>query len=346
MFYSVLRGLLLVAAVLTPLAASAATEIKAVVVTHFENGDITSEESGEYHRWVQRLDLEPVDFPMGVFDLHISDDGILAICTGGGVTNATASIMALGMDERFDLSSAYWLIAGIGGGDPEDVSLGTGVWAEHVVDGDLLYEIDAREMPDEWEYGLIPLGAKEPNQEATGWTVDTIEYELNEQLVDWAYEMTRDHAVDDTKEMKAFRERFEGYPNAQKPPFVAVGDTIGASTYWHGNHLNDWANDWVKLHAGDDANMVTSNMEDNGTLTALHRLAREDLVDTDRVMLLRTVSNYTFPPPGQSAAWSTTAPYPNDGDPAYEAAFQLGNRVVQAIVEDWDTYRNRIPGAE
>ena len=346
MVRSVFSTLVLAVTMLWAVGAGAATEIKAVVVTHFENGEITSEESGEYHRWVQRLDLEPIDFPMGVFDLHVSDDGILAICTGGGVTNATASVMALGMDERFDLSNAYWLIAGIAGGDPEDVSLGTGVWAEHVVDGDLLYEIDAREIPEDWEYGLIPLGAKKPNQEATGWTVETISYDLNSQLAHWAYELTRDHAVEDTPEMKEFRERYDGYPNARKPPFVAMGDTLGASTYWHGDYLNEWANDWVTLHAGEDANMVTSNMEDNGTLTALHRLEQGGHVDTDRVMLLRTVSNYTFPPPGEDAAWSTTAPYPNDGEPAYEAAFQLGNRVVQTLVGDWETYRNRIPGTE
>ena len=45
--------------------------------------------------------------------------------------------MALGADPRFDLSKAYWLVAGIGGGDPADVSLGSAVWADHVLDGDI-----------------------------------------------------------------------------------------------------------------------------------------------------------------------------------------------------------------
>ena len=79
--------------------------------------------------------------------LFSNDEGVLAVCTGGGIANATATIMALGQDPRFDLSKAYWLVAGIAGGDPEDTSLGSAVWAEHVVDGDLLYEIDAREIP-------------------------------------------------------------------------------------------------------------------------------------------------------------------------------------------------------
>src|SRR5258707_1238079 len=82
--------------------------------------------------------------------LRMNDRRVLLICTGGGITNASTSIMALGQDPRFDLSKAYWLIAGIAGGDPLDVSLGTAAWSRHVVDGDLLYEIDAREMPKEW----------------------------------------------------------------------------------------------------------------------------------------------------------------------------------------------------
>lgn len=341
----ILRSGLLLAALFMSLAAQAAIPVKVVVVAMFEHGELTGDEPGEYQFWIERLQLKKMDFPLGAYDLHFSEDGVLAICTGGGVTNATASIMALGLDERFDLSKAYWVIAGIGGGDPLDVSLGTGVWAKHVVDGDLLYEIDGREIPSNWEYGLIPLGAKEPNQEATGWTVDTIVYDLNPSLVDWAYELTKDHPVEDTPAIKSFRAHYKGFPNAMKPPFVTVGDTLGASTYWHGELLNNWANDWVKLHAGEKANMVTTNMEDNGTLTALHRLARTGRVDTDRVLVLRTVSNYSFPPPGKSAAWSTTAPYPDQGLPAYEAAFGLGNRVVQTLLEGWDSYRNTMPGS-
>jgi|TARA_R100000093_G_scaffold45846_1_gene23741 purine nucleoside permease len=341
----ILRSGLLMAALFMSFAAQAAIPVKVVVVAMFENGELTGDEPGEYQFWIERLKLEKVDFPLGAHDLHVNDDGVLAICTGGGVTNATASIMALGLDDRFDLSNAYWVIAGIGGGDPLDVSLGTGVWAKHVVDGDLLYEIDGREIPDSWDYGLIPLGAKEPNQESTGWTVDTISYDLNSSLVDWAYELTKDHPVADTPGLKSFREHYEGYPNAQRPPFVTIGDTLGASTYWHGELLNKWANDWVKLHAGDDANMVTTNMEDNGTLTALHRLAKTGRVDTDRVLVLRTVSNFSLQPPDKTAAWSTTAPYPDDSLPAYEAAFGLGNRVVQTLLKGWGTYEDKIPGA-
>jgi purine nucleoside permease len=319
--------------------------IKVVVVSMYENGEVTGDQAGEYQLWIERQKLTTVlPFPLGSYDLHMNDAGLLATCTGGGVTNATASIMALGMDPRFDLSKAYWIIAGIGGGDPLDVSLGTGVWAKHVVDGDLLYEIDGREIPKEWPYGLIPLGAYEPNQEATGWTVDTIVYHLNPQLVDWAFALTKDHPIEDFPSIKKFRAMYKDYPQALRTPFVTIGDTIGSSTYWHGELLNNWANDWMHLQAGKDSNFMTTNMEDNGTLTALHRLAKAKLVDTERVLVLRTVSNFTMPPKGKTAAWSTTADYPDDGLPALEAAYSLGNRVAQELLKNWDKYQNTIPG--
>ena len=123
------------------------------------------------------------------------EDGVLLICTGGGIANATASILALGVDERFDLSEAYWVIAGIAGGDPLDVSLGSAVWARQVVDGDLAYEIDAREIPDDWPYGLLPLGATQPVRPGEsigdGWSVDTVSFQLNEALVTRIYEATK-----------------------------------------------------------------------------------------------------------------------------------------------------------
>jgi purine nucleoside permease len=63
------------------------------------------------------------------------------------------------------------------------------------------------------------------------------------------------------------------------------------------------------------------------------------------VLVLRTASNYTMPPPGQTAAWSTTAPYPDQGLPAIEAAYQVGNRVVQYLIEEWPTVSATVPKA-
>ena len=343
-------GLLLVLLLATAAVADdARIPVKVVVAAMFENGETTGDVPGELQFWVERLGLDTVmPFPLGERDLYLNDDGVLAVLLGGGISNATASVMALGADPRFDLTRAYWLIAGVAGGDPADMSLGSAAWAMHVVDGDLAYEIDAREIPEHWPYGMVPLGGSEPADEPediyTGWTLGTILFELNADLVDWAFQLTRDIELDDAEGIADYRARFDGYPNAQRPPFVTVGDTLSASTYWHGRNLNTWANDWVRAYAGEDANFMTSNMEDSGTMTAIGRLAREGIVDADRVLVLRTASNYTMPPPGKTAQWSRTHPYPDGGRPALESAFVVGNVVVQALVDGWEEYATVIPG--
>ncbi|NOX68571.1 MAG: purine nucleoside permease [Gammaproteobacteria bacterium] len=333
------------------LANPARQPIKVIVAAMYENGEVRGDAPGEIQFWVERLHLDrQLPFPMGESDLYLNDTGVMAVVLGGGIPNATASIMALGLDPRFDLSKTYWLIAGVAGGDPADMSLGSAAWARHVVDGDLLYEIDAREIPEHWPYGLIPLGAKEPAERPediyTGWTLDTISFSLNSALVDWAYSITRDLKLPDSAGIATHRKLYEGYPLAQQAPFVTLGDTLSSSTYWHGKLLNRWANDWLKLYAGEDANFMTANMEDSGTMTALYRLARTNLVDTDRVLILRTASNYTLPPPGKTAAWSRTVPYPDNGVPALESAFLVGNTVVQALLAGWSRYETESPGVD
>ena len=323
--------------------------VKVVVVSMFENGEVRGDRPGEFQLWVEGRQLDTTyDFPLGEYALRMDDNGVLGICVGGGIPNATASIMALGLDPRFDLSQAYWLVAGIAGADPADMSLGSAAWVTHVVDGDLVYEIDAREIPEAWPYGLIPLGGKEPADTPddiyTGWTLDTIHFKLNADLANWAFEETKSLVLEDGKDIAEFRKQFSDYPNAMRPPFVTMGETLSASTYWHGKHLNQWANDWVKLYAGDQANFMTSNMEDSGTLTALARLNREKRVDLNRVMILRTASNFTVAPTQKSSTWSATAPYPDEGLPAIKSAFTVGNTVVEKIVNNWSIYQTRIPG--
>jgi purine nucleoside permease len=349
--HSVRWPILLISGLLSTLPAIAAEEripVKVIVAAMFENGETTGDVPGELQLWVERLELDEVlPFPLGERDLFLNDEGVMAVLLGGGIANATASVMALGTDPRFDLSQSYWLIAGVAGGDPADLSLGSAAWARHVIDGDLAYEIDAREIPPHWPYGMVPLGAQEPTDNPadiyTGWTLDTISFQLNESLVDWAYALTKDADLGDSAGIASYRALFEGFPQGQRPPFVTVGDTLSASTYWHGRNLNTWANDWVRAYAGTDANFMTSNMEDSGTLTAIHRLAREGIVDAERVLVLRTASNYTIPPPGKTAQWSRSMPYPDGGLPALESAFTVGNIVVQALLEGWDDYAHEPP---
>ena len=119
---------------------------------------------------------------------------VLAILTGMATARASASIMALGLDPRFDLTHAYWIVAGTAGVDPKVASAGSAAWERYVVDGDLGQEIDARDIPADWPTGILPNDRTTPYQEpaAAGHNDDgNLAYALNAGLVDWAYALTR-----------------------------------------------------------------------------------------------------------------------------------------------------------
>src|SRR5580700_11652991 len=136
LFFGVLTALV------APSASSQATDppipIKVVVVTMFEVGADTGDRPGELQYWVERNHLDTIlPFPQAYHHLRMNRDGVLAVLTGMGTAKAAGSIMALGLDPRFDLRKAYWIVAGIAGVHHADASLGSAAWAEWVVDGDL-----------------------------------------------------------------------------------------------------------------------------------------------------------------------------------------------------------------
>ncbi len=110
--------------------------------------------------------------------------------------------------------------------------------------------------------------------------------------------------------------------------------------------MNAWADRWVKFWTHRKGEMVTSAMEDSGTLVALTYLARSGRVDSHRVLVLRTGSDFTVPPPGQSAAEALAKESENTYaalGPAVEAAYRVGSRVVEALTGNWRIYRDHSP---
>ena len=292
---------------------------------------------------------ETLPFEVGHRHLRYSPErDVLVLMTGIGTGRAASSVMALGLDPRFDLARSYWLVAGIAGANPDKAPLGSAVWAEWIVDGDLAHEIDLREIPPDWTTGYTPLFNARPfalpRPEDDGGTA----YRLNPKTVDWAFELTKGIALPDPEALKTWRKRYAGHEAATKPPMVMKGDTLSAMTFWHGKLLNDWASAWVGYWTDGKATFATSAMEDTGTMQALTALARAGRVDLDRVLVLRTTSNFTTQHEGITAAESLAGEGQNYSAflPAVEAAYLVGSAVVNEIVDHWDVYGPKSPGAE
>jgi purine nucleoside permease len=321
-------------------------KVKVVVVAMFERGEDTGDVPGEYQLWVEREHLDQIlPMPAGYHPVRMNQDGVLGLLTGVGTAKATASVMALGLDPRFDLSHAYWVIAGIGGGAPTDVSLGSAVWVDRVLDGDLAYEIDARQIPQDWTTGYVPLTKSHPFEQPVSDRPGAL-FSLNPELTAWAFWLTHEVPLEDSEQLKISRARFPGFPVALRPPLVLRGDQVTASTFWHGSKMEEWAKAWMKYYSGGKGNYVVCAMEDSGTLQALTFLHHSGRVDLERVLVLRAVSNFDREPPGMTAAESLQSMANGNYSaylPALEAAERVGDKVVRDIVRHWDEREKQTP---
>lgn len=344
----VLTSLLLLAAAANSAAAKPQPiPVKVVVVAMFEQGADTGDAPGELQYWVERDHLDRV-YPLtaGYHPVRMNGEGEMAVLTGQGTAHAAATIMAVGLDPRFDFSHAYWIVAGIAGGCPDRVSLGSAVWARWVVDADLGYEIDAREIPPAWTTGYLPLRKAQPFEQPANPLPGQM-YALNPSLAQWAFNLTRETPLDDSEHLKEIRSGFDG-DASQRPPFVAMGDEISSSTYWHGKLMDAWATDWMRYFTGGKGEFATTAMEDTGTLQSLEFLANAGRVDLKRILVLRAVSNFDRQPRGLTAAESLArqrigayAAYL----PSLEAAYRVGHAVVSELLAHWPRYEGTVPAA-
>lgn len=331
-------------------------KVKVVVVSMFEIGNDEGDAPGEFQLWKARQKLTTqYPLPHGFHDIYANPDtGVIGMVTGMGIARASAAIMALGLDPRFDLSQAYWLVAGIAGVDPADNTIGSAIWTDYVVDGDLAHQIDAREIPSQWSTGYFPLFTHAPFENADAVDVNNSPngevYALNLPLAKWAYSLTKDTKLLNNEAMDALRAKYTNSASAKALPNVSMGAHLSASTFWHGEKLNTWANDWVAYWTQGKGNFVTSGMEDSATLQSLSYLDNAGLVNKDRLLILRTASNFTMQPPSLSAAENLKLESSGDGyaamGAAIEAAYKVGSQVTDYIVTHWETVKDTPPSAE
>jgi purine nucleoside permease len=320
--------------------------VNMVVIANFENGADEGDKPGEYQFWVEREHLDekvPVRGAKGV--VRRNQAGLYGLL----LENLTPFLL----DPRFDFSKTYWLFTGISGVDPQVASVGSAAWARWVVNGDEMREIDDREIPAGWPYGLFAIGALKPNTlptDANGFgSVESADelgmaFPLNRKLAQWAFNMTRDVAIPDTPALAKQRALWKGYPNAQRPPFVLLGETLGSVRYWHGPRRTQWARDWVKLWTHGAGTFVMTNMESQTAARLMDSFSKLHFVDLQRVMVLRTASNPSGPPPGADAL-STIGDETPGQVAAYEANYRVGAPVVHEILRDWTRYRGAVPEA-
>ena len=315
---------------------------KVITIAMFETGEMTGDEAGEAQLWYERdsLFLE-MKIPGAYSPLYYNKKGQGLIITGMGVSNAASTIMALGLNPNIDLKNTYFIIAGIAGTSPKVCTIGSAVWSKWVVSTDLCHVIDAREIPEHWEYSRFRIGCNEPWCD-NSWYSGSEVFRLDSTLTQIAYKLTKNVELSDTDEAQDIRNRFPENFQASQKPFVTIGDNIAGNTFFYGKITSDWADWWIKKWTKGKGTYYITNMEDSGTLTAFKRLADANIISFNRIMVLRTTADFDQQYPGK-----TTIESIHDiwlGFPlAIENAYRVGSIVAREIINNWEIWETNIP---
>lgn len=352
-----LAGLLFLAAG-TGLAAGR-VPVKVVILAGFEVGNDTGDAPGELQFWVEREGLTQAETILKIdHPLVHNAQGLYAIVGGNtrdhdlSASRISELITALCLDPRYDLSKTYWIATGIAGIDPAVGSIGSAAWAENVVNGDAMREVDDRDIPG-WPFGLFAIGTKAPNElpgvtpeVGGGWggeqPVYSMNRPLNAGLARWAHAISKDVVIPDSPELAAFRKLYTNYPAAQLPPHVMMGDALGSIRYWHGQSRTAWARGWVKMWTKGKGVFATTSMEAQTYADVLAHMAEEGKVDFSRFLVLRTGANYCLPPPGTSIM-VTMGDETLGTNISLESAYRVAAAVAHELLAHWDRYEQNIP---
>jgi purine nucleoside permease len=265
--------------------------------------------------------------------------------TGESEINAASSVTALVFSGYFDLEKTYFMIAGIAGVNPEVATLASVTFAKYAVQVALQYEFDAREIPDNFTSGYVPLGAHSPDQYPVN-IYGTEVFEVNEALRDMAISLASTAILNDSTTSQAYRALYapvSAYATAAAPPSIVACDVATSDVYYSGALLSQAFENTTKLYTNGSGLYCSSAQEDNACLEALLRSTAANLTDFSRIIVMRTCSDFDRPPPGVNDIDNMF--YVNQGgfSPAVQNIYLAGVKVIEGIVDGWeDTFEKGV----
>lgn len=266
--------------------------VKVLVLTMFESGKDESCLSGEFKHWYEAYFVKAESYDIDGFmnRLYLNDQGIAGCLTGMGKAQAASALTAILSDRRFDFSHTYMLVSGCGGISPARGTLGDVVWADALVDYDLGYTWKESDVSRNMQ-GTF---ARDPMYDRSGYI------SLNQDLVHWAYELTKDCSLVDDAKANAYRLNY-GPVKSREKPSVRRGVSVTCDSFCHGKGSSAHA-DAVCASYDTESPYLVLQMEDNSFgLVALN------FGLLDRLLVCRDIMNFDQPYEGQSIKESIAA---------------------------------------
>ncbi|KAG6368618.1 hypothetical protein INS49_002831 [Diaporthe citri] len=272
--------------------------------------------------------------------VHCTEDlQICQVTTGESEINAAATITAVVLSDKFDLTSTYFMIGGIAGVSPEWSTLGGVALSRYAVQVALQYEFDAREMPENFTTGYVGYGTLRPGVLPETW-YGTEVFEVNEDLRQAAYKLASRANLSDSAVAAEYRDLYaangEAHLAATQPPSVVLCDGATSDVYYSGALLAEAFDNTTTLWTNGSGHYCMSAQEDNATLEVLLRMAIEGLVDFSRIIIMRTGSDFDRPPPGVTAYEHLLINDQNGFEIAVENIYYAGVEIAKGVLGEWN----------
>jgi purine nucleoside permease len=273
-------------------------------------------------------------------DAHCTADGeICQLTTGESEINAATTIASLVRYSKFDLTSTYFMIAGIAGVNPEVASICSVTFARFAVQVALQYEFSQFEIPSNFSSGYIPQGSTSPDEYPQS-IYGTEVFEVNQDLQHMAAEFARKATLNDSDAAIAYRANYaasDAYTAGATGPQVYECDVATSDVYYSGDILSTAFGNYTTLVTNGTGNYCTTAQEDNATLEALLRAAVNGLVDFSRIIVMRTASDFDRPYPGEAATYNLWYADQGSFEPSIRNIYLAGIEVVNGILDGWNT---------
>lgn len=279
--------------------------------------------------------------------VHCTEDlQICQVTTGESEINAAATMTAVVLSDKFDLTSTYFMIGGIAGVSPEWSTLGGVALSRYAVQVALQYEFDAREMPANFTTGYVGYGTLEPDVMPETW-YGTEVFEVNEDLRQAAYKLASRANLSDNAVAAEYRDRYAAagaiHMAATQAPSVVLCDSATSDVYYSGALLAEAFDNTTTLWTNGSGHYCMSAQEDNATLEVLLRMAIEGLVDFGRIIVMRTGSDFDRPPPGVTAFEHLLINDQNGFEIAVENIYYAGVEIAKGVLSEWNcTYKDGV----